>query len=45
MGLAFASSIEETMKKTKRKFPNAKVKVFPIGGMVLPDPVKTAASL
>ncbi len=37
MGFAFASSVEEAMEKTKRKFPNAKVNIFPIGGMVLPD--------
>ena len=37
MGFAFASSVEEAMEKTKVKFPKAKVNVFPIGGMVLPD--------
>jgi len=37
MGFAFASSVEEAMEKAKETFPNAKVNVFPIGGMVLPD--------
>ncbi|RTZ93839.1 MAG: nickel-dependent lactate racemase [Deltaproteobacteria bacterium] len=37
MGFAFADSIEEAIEKVKKKFPKAKVNVFPIGGMVLPD--------
>ena len=37
MGFAFASSMEEAINKVKEKFPKARVNIFPIGGMVLPD--------
>jgi nickel-dependent lactate racemase len=37
MGFGFASNMEEAINKVKTKFPEAKVNIFPIGGMVLPD--------
>jgi len=37
MGFAFAPSMEDAMAMVKEKFPRAKVNIFPIGGMVLPD--------
>ncbi len=37
MGFAFAPTVEEAMERVREKFPRAKVNVFPIGGMVLPD--------
>ncbi len=37
MGFVFAPSIEQAIDRVRKKFPRAKVNVFPIGGMVLPD--------
>ncbi len=37
MGFAFAESMDEALAQVKEKFPEAKVNIFPIGGMVLPD--------
>ncbi len=37
MGFAFAETMEEAINRVKRRFPRARVNVFPIGGMVLPD--------
>ena len=37
MGFKFASRMEEAVKRVHEKFPQAKVNIFPVGGMVLPD--------
>ncbi len=37
MGFAFATTVEEAMDRVKESCPHAKVNIFSIGGMVLPD--------
>jgi len=37
MGFHFASDLKEAIERVQKEFPRAKVNIFPIGGMVLPD--------
>jgi hypothetical protein len=36
MGLEYASSIEEGLRLLEKSYPNARVAIFPSGGLIVP---------